>query len=281
MWPTIHGPDPPYWWQSINTGEGYTAIRGEVVLPEGVGDPVIVASDLLAYSAVNQPSDDVSLAGGAVSTTVRPVLTPLAANDDLEAVSSSASDVSVLTIVGRTPAGLLVTVPITLNGTSVVTDSTVLARVLSVSYPSNAIGSITLRRRGGGPLVATIPAGERGVSAMFKGAAGGASAILRYDKFFFKNVNGTETLGLSAVRLTADPSTKIRIGLAPSINDTATIANRRVAPAGIVFVDDNIDLSVPANLTPGAAIGVWVEMLVGGLEPSLGSTFTVSITGAS
>lgn len=242
----------------------------------------VVASDLIAYSPANRPLDDVATGGGAISLLARPGLTQLTAIDDLEAVSSSPADTGVLTVLGRGTDGLLATVSITLAGTTPVINATLLERILSVTFASAAAGTITLRRRDGGPIIAIIPAGEQAVSALFKNATGEAGAALRYDKFFFKNVHGSLTLSAAVVRLTADPAAKIRIGLATAKNDSATITNRKTAPGGITFFDDNIDLSVPGTtLEAGSAIGVWVEQGLAAAEAAINSTFTVQITGTS
>lgn len=242
----------------------------------------VVASDLIAYSPANRPSDDVSTGGGAISLLVRPVFNVLTAIDDLEAVSSSPSDTGVLTVVGRGTDGLLLTVNITLAGTTVVITPSLFERILSVTYASAAVGTITLRRRDGGPNVCVIPAGEQAVSALFKAAVGEAAQAVRYDKFFFKNIHGSLTLSSAVVRLIADPAAKIRIGLATSKNDTATITNRKTAPAGITFFDDNVDIAVPGGtLEAGSAIGVWVEQTAAAAEQAINTTFSVHITGTS
>ena len=242
----------------------------------------VVASDLIAYSPVNRPSDDVSTGGGAITTLVRPVFTPLTAIDDLEVVSSSPSDTGVLTIVGRGTDGLLVTVPITLAGTTPVINATLFERILSATFASAAAGTITLRRRDGGPIVAIIPAGEQAVSALFKNAIGEAGTATRYDKFFFKNIHGSLTLSAAVVRLIADPAAKIRIGLAAAKGDTVTITNRKTAPGGITFFDDNVDIAVPTGtLAAGEVIGVWVEQALAAAEAAINSTFSVHITGTS
>lgn len=242
----------------------------------------VVASDLIAYSPANRPSDDVSTGGGAITALVRPIFTQLTAIDDLEVLSSSPSDTGVLTIVGRGTDGLLLTVNVTMAGTSVVPVPTLFERILSISFASAAAGTITIRRRDNGPMVAVIPAGEQALSALFKGAVGEAAQAVRYDKFFFKNIHGSLTLSSAVVRLTADPAAKIRIGLAATKDDTATITNRKTAPAGISFSDDNVDLAVPGNtLEAGAAIGVWVEQTAAAAEQAINSNFSVHITGTS
>lgn len=243
----------------------------------------LVASDLIAYSAADRPSDDVSAAGGAIDATVRPILTPLTAVDDLEAVSSSASDTGVLSVVGRLETGEITTLNLPLAGTTKVEDSTLFERVLSVQYSTTPVGTLTLRRRPTGAIVCVIPSGERGVSALFKGAAARNVGSVRYDKFFFKNVHGSLTLSSATIRLTGDPSVRIRIGLATALNDSGEVANRMTAPAGISFVDDNVDISVPGGgtLAPSQAIGVWVEQTLIAAASAVNSTLSVSLNGTS
>jgi hypothetical protein len=242
----------------------------------------IVASDLIAYAAANRPSDDVSTGGGAIAPTVRPIFTPLSAVDDLEAVSSSPADTGTLTIIGRDTSGLLKTLNLTMTGTTLVTNSALFERILSVTYSTTATGTITVRRSPGGAIVCILPSGEQAVSMCFKGAIAEAGAAVRYDKFFFKNVHGALTLAAAVVRLIADPAAKIRIGLAAALNDTATITNRKTAPAGVAFVDDNVDIAVPGGTLPaGSAIGVWIEQALGAADAAATATFSVSITGTS
>lgn len=243
----------------------------------------LVASDLIAYSAADRPTDDVSAVGGGILATSRPVFTPLTAVDDLEAVSSSPSDTGVLSILGRLESGLLSTLDLTLTGTTKVENATLFERILSVSYSTTPVGTLTLRRRPTGAIVCVIPSGETAISALFKGAAARNVGAVRYDKFFFKNVHGSLTLSSAVVRLTADPSARIRIGLAAALNDSLETANRLTAPAGISFVDDNVDINVPGGgtLAPGQAIGVWVEQTLAAAASALNSTFSVSLNGTS
>lgn len=243
----------------------------------------VVASDLIAYSAANKPFDDVSTGGGAILTTSRPLFTPLTVNDDIEFVSTSAADTGNLTIKGRELSGLLRTNVIAVNGTTTVVDPTVFERILEISYVTTTTGTITVRRRNGGPIICVIPAGEQAVSAHFKGATAASTSKVRYDKFFFKNVHGSLTLSNAVVKLTADPMANIRIGLAAALNDTATIANRLTAPGGISFFDDNVDINLPGGQTlpAGSAIGVWIEQTLAANAAEFKSTYSVSITGTS
>ena len=63
----------------------------------------IVAADLKAFGSANHAEDDTSLQGGAISTVKRVEFTPIAANDDLEAISDNAADTMNLTITGISP----------------------------------------------------------------------------------------------------------------------------------------------------------------------------------
>lgn len=242
----------------------------------------VVASDLIAYSCLNRPLDDVSLGGGAIDTTCRPIFTQLTGVDDLEAVSSSPSDIGILSVFGRDQLGALMTVNIQLAGTLTVISSTLFERILSVSYSAVPVGTIVLRRRPLGAIVCVMPSGEKAVSSLFKGALGEAVQAIRYDKIFFKNVHGSLTLSAAVVKLIADPAAKIRIGLAAALDDVATITNRKTAPGGIAFVDDNVDANLPGGTLPaGQAIGVWIEQNLAAAPGAINSTFSVQITGTS
>ena len=67
----------------------------------------VVAADLVAYHAATQSDTDVGTVGGAIDLLRRPDFTQLAANDDVEAVSSSAgATTQTVTITART-AGVM------------------------------------------------------------------------------------------------------------------------------------------------------------------------------
>lgn len=240
----------------------------------------LTASDLIAYACTNHPTDDTSLGGGGIDNTVRVAFTQLLVDDEVEAFSSSGSDTSVLTITGRKSDGTFTSLGLTLTGTTAVATVIQFSVIYSVTYASAAIGVLTVRRSPNGATICIIPAGEKGISMLFANAVSGLVQTIRYDKFFWKNVNGATSLLTGNVRITSDPDSLMRQGVALALNDSVTIANRLAAPAGITFVDDNIDQAVPGGtLAAGAAIGVWVELTLPATDSEHKSSLTVQISG--
>lgn len=244
----------------------------------------IASSDLKAYQSANMPEDDVSTSGGAINTSGLVEFTDLAASDDLEALSTSSSDTMNLTIVGRNDAGAIVSETKALNGTTAVVFSGlgVIERFMKATLATAPNGTITIRRSPGGATVATLPPGKTSVRRLFYDSSSEASATVRYEKFFWKNEHASLTLNAAKVKLTADPSSSIRIGLETSKNGTSSVSNRKTAPSGVTFVDDGVDIAVPGDtLEAGSAIGVWVEMTRGANAAPLKSTFTTELRGTS
>lgn len=130
----------------------------------------ILSTDLILYTSANMPDTDTGTNGGAIDPLRRPDFTQLAANDDLEAVSSNAGDTMNLTIEGRDAAGNVVSETKALTGTSAVIFSTisVIERVLKAELASAPAGSVTVRRSVAGATVRVIPAGERGFMMFFR-----------------------------------------------------------------------------------------------------------------
>lgn len=251
-------------------------------IPVGAHVP-LTSSDLIAYSSAGRPLDDVSLSGGAIDSKIRPVFTQLSSEDDIEALSSSAADDGQLQIIGRGTDGQIISATIQLNGTSLVANATVFRIVFSVEYSKDAVGVITVRRSPAGAAICIIPSGERGVSAMFKGASSETGQVKRYEKFFWKNVHGSTTLVDGLVRLASDPEARIKQGVSTMVNDAVFVDNRKVQPPGVVFVDDNVDQSVPGGgiLLPGYGIGVWGELDLPAQDAQHNSTFFMRIAGTS
>lgn len=242
------------------------------------------AADLKAFASANMPEDDASASGGAIDTATLIEFTPLAANDSLEMVSDNAGDAGNATLTGRQPSGAIASETAALNGTTVVPFSTLgtIERLMKFVLAAAATGSVTLRRAGGGATVAVLAAGITAVRRMFYDSASEASATTRYEKIFLKNTHATETLNNAAVKLTADPSTSIRIGVAGAKDDTGSVANRKTAPGGVTFVDDNVSQSVPTGaLAALEAIGVWVELQRGAGAAAIKDSFTVELSGTS
>lgn len=244
----------------------------------------ITTSDLKAFGAANHAEDDVSTQGGAIATSKRIEFTDLAAADDLEAVSDNAADVMNLTLTGRDTGGAIVSETAALNGTTPVVFSVLgtIERFMKGILASAAVGTITIRRSPGGATVATLAPGEVEVRRLFFDAASETTQTTRYEKFYMKNDHATLTLTNAEIELTADPATTIRIGAAPSVDDVATVANRKTAPAGVTFVDDAIAQVVPGGqLAAQSAIGVWAEMVRPASGAAIKATFTTQIAGTT
>lgn len=244
----------------------------------------IVATDLICYGSASRTTSDSGTVGGAIDPLYRPVFTQMTSNHALEAVSSSASDTTqVLTITGRDAAGVLQTSTVTLNGTTAaqLSPATVFQRILTASLSATCLGTVTVRTTSAGTTWGTIPIGEKGFYAMFINSASSGSTQTRWEKVFWKNINGSITLTSSQITLTADPNTPIfSVGVAAAIDDTTTITNRMTSP-GVTFVGLSVAQNVPnsQNLPAGSAIGVWVQQALPSNQTPLNSTFTSQLSG--
>lgn len=247
----------------------------------------IVAADLVLYCSVNMPVDSVSTVGGAIDPKMRADFTQLAADDDVEVISTSAGDTQNCTIVGRDATGAVVSQTAALTGVTAKIFATlgVIERVLSVTLASDAIGTITVRRSVAGATIRVIPIGERGFTAMFQQDS--SDPLVQtdfYAKLFWKNTHGTLTLTSAVVKQNADPDTRITHCLAAAVGDTATSTNRITAPSGADLQDpdtfDDTDKSVPGGSIPaGSAIGVWFRLRLPAADPPHRTTYTSELDG--
>lgn len=246
----------------------------------------VADTDIVAYAAANKPTDDTSTNGGAIDALERVVFTDLAANDDIEVLSSSAGDTTQqVTITARDATGATVSQTVTLNGTTAVIASTmgVVERVQRVLMNANATGTVTVRRSVAGATIATIPPGERGFRRLFINAVSDpVSAKAYYEKIFLKNTHATLSALGAVVAQSADPTGKITHLIASAVNDSATSTNRLTAPSAANTLDpdtfDDTNKSVPGtDLAAGAAIGVWLKLSLNAAESPIKSTYTVAL----
>lgn len=242
----------------------------------------IVAADLVAHIAVNNPTDDTSTGGGAIDTLGRPTFTQLTANA-LIAVISDGADTRVVTIEGRNAAGAIVTEALTLNGAVEVVGATTFERINKITMAvADAARTVTVRQGAGGATRATITVNERFRHSHFQRSASEAALVLRYDKHFWRNAHATLTLNDAKTRLSADPAARMRVGIAAAKGDTVTIVNRKTAPAAITFVDDNVDQTVPTGALAAAEhIGLWVEQNLPANDPANRTTLTTQLSGTT
>jgi hypothetical protein len=244
----------------------------------------IVASDLVAYHAATQSDTDGVPVGGAIDTLRRPDFTQIAANDTIQALSSNAGDTTqTVTMTGRDTQGRIVTETKTLTGTTAITFSVLgtVERVLQAELSATTTGNITIQRSTGAVLIRTIPAGERGFSAIFRKTSSSTSGGVNYfAKFFWKNTNSTNALLGAQVSESADPAGVITHGVATSVNDSGTTTNRQTAPAGVTI--DGTAKNVPGtDLAATAAIGVWLQMTLATNNAPIKSTYTSQIAGST
>lgn len=242
----------------------------------------VVSTDLVAYASLNMPEDDTSTSGGGIDTKTRIVFTDLGSNAKVEVVSTSAADTMNCTVTGRLADGSIATETLALTGTTVRAFNThTFERIMKVSLASDAAGTVTVRVLSGGATIATIPPGERGFRRLFYNAASDPSAAReRYEKFFWRNNNGTTALTSAVISQNADPQGVITHALATSKGDTGSVANRMTAPGGLTF--DDTDKNVPTgNLGAGEAIGVWVKQSLAAGASGFKSTYTSQIAGNS
>jgi hypothetical protein len=254
----------------------------------------IATTDLQLFRAVNMPDTDTGTNGGAIDTLRRVAFTQLAANDDIEVISTSASDTQNCTITARDATGAVTSQTAALTGTTAKIFSTmgaagVVERVLQVELASAAIGTITVRRSVAGATVGTIAVGERGFMALFRKIASDPSVqVNRYVKCFWKNTHATLSLLGALVKQSADPDARITHALAVSVNDTNTTTDRTTAPgAGILAAAgagtfDDTDKAVPGtDLAAGAAIGVWFRAQLPAADAPHRTTYDSQLAGSS
>ena len=242
----------------------------------------IVASDLLRFSSANEPTDDTSTTGGARSTTSRPELTQLSANAVIAAVSDGA-DTRNLTIVARKADGSVVQETKALTGATEILFNTIstVERIESATLSAtDAARTVTIKQGSGGATLATITPNETTRHIRFRLSASAGTQQIRYEKDFWRNNHATLALLSAQLKLTADPASKIRIGVETATGGSTSITNRKTAPAGITFVDDNVAAAVPGgSLGALTDIGCWIEQTLAISDAPQKSTYTVQLDG--
>lgn len=247
----------------------------------------ITAADLVLYTSANMPDADSGTNGGAIDPLRRPDFTQIAANDDIEAVSSNAGDTMNLTIEGRDAAGNVVSETKALTGTTPIIFSTigVIERVLKAELASAPAGSVTVRRSPSGATVRVIPAGERGFVAFFRKTTSDPSTTNNYySKLFVKNTHATLALQNTTFKQNADPDARITHLPANVVDDTTTTANRITAPgAGNTLDPDTFDDTdkLVGSIAALSAWGIWFRLQLPAADPPHKSTYTLEVTGQS
>lgn len=239
------------------------------------------------YASQAHPVNDSAIVGGEIDPYRRLMFTDIAADDDIEVLSSSALDISQAVIVkGRNPAGALVEETKQLNGTTAVIFSVagVMERVISVELSAVAVGTVTVRRSVAGATISTIPIGELGFRRLFANAYPNASAGKNYyEKGHLKNIHPTQTFQNGTIVESADPQTIFTFTLDAAQDDDSTAANRLTAPSTADTDPDTFDgtsKAIPGSgLDPGASIGIWFKMTCAAGEAVFKDTYSLEIAG--
>lgn len=252
-------------------------------------DAFVAATHLIAYCADAHPITDSASPGGPIDSLMRAVFTDLAANDDIEVVSSSTNDVGIIGVAkGRDSSGNLVTETNVLNGTTAVIYSTLglIDDMLEFKLAQACEGDVTVRRSVSGSTIGVIPAGELGFRRIFFGAYSHPSNTKDYyEKVFIKNTHPVTTFQSAQISESADPSATVTFTLAASVDDAAYSDSRLEAPDTDDTDPDTFDgttKDVPgsgANIDPDSAIGVWLKMSLAAAAAASKNTYTLGISG--
>jgi hypothetical protein len=254
----------------------------------------LIASEFTVFDCTSNAEDDVSTVGGAIDLT--------SALIDQNPEPSGSADGSAKSTIGgdttqtatlryRGASGKIYSASGLLNGLVAVDLTSGQAepfpeRMLSVSVSAAVSGNISFAAPFNTNIFATLALPYVGATVPTRGRrmfnqtySVPGSTTTFYDKLFWRNNNNTGFTALSPTyRITADPQALILQGIHTSKNDSATIANRLTAPAGITFVDDNVD-QVGSDLANNADYqGVWIQMVVPAAQAAVKSTFTTQIT---
>lgn len=249
------------------------------------------AADLAFFASANMPDTDAGTPnGGAIDLLRRVAFAQIAANDTIQALSSSAADTTqTVTVEGRSAAGSIVTETKTLTGTTAITFSTLatVERVLKVELSATCAGTVTIRRTTGAVLIATIPIAERGFMALFRKAASDPVSIKNYyTKVFARNGHATQALLAAQVAQSADPDARVNHLLSATVGDATTSTNRVTAPAAVDTQDpdtfDDTTKSVPGtDLAAVTAIGVWLRLQLPAADAPHRTTYDLQLSGSS
>jgi len=227
----------------------------------------LTAAQTELYGSAVMPEDEVTLnIGGAIDPATLISFTRLLANSTLEVLSDNIADTTMsITVTGRAADGTLLTDTVALNGTTAVNITGTFKRLLKAVLSAPAAGTVTLRKSAAGGDAMIFPPGVTTLRRPFINAAAdvaAGSARVFYEKLFFKNTSGIDALIAAQVALGVNPGNKYKFALAVAVDGVVTNGagnNRAVAPAALVF--DAAQKAVPgADLLPGTAIGVWVEL---------------------
>lgn len=248
----------------------------------------ISADELVFYGSANMPEQDGVTVGGAINTSVKVIFTSATlANSPNGAVrvnsAASGDTTQRVTITGRDSTGVTITETLNLNGTNVVSGSKQFERILKVVVNAAHSGTITVMNSAY-TTIGTLESGILTLRRPFYNVSAdviGGSARTYYEKVFLKNTNSTLALLNAQITETSDPAELLTFALANTINDTESAANRQTAPTA-VGVFSGLPKTVPGtDLAPGAAIGIWLMLILNAGATAQKTTYTLTVSGNS
>jgi len=110
-------------------------------------------------------------------------------------------------------------------------------------------------------------------------AAPSGSDRVFFEKFFWRN-NASETLLLASVQEVSNPTNKITFGL--DIGVTSSVVTRLTAPVVPEMIFGRLPQAVPSippNLAPAQAVGVWLSFAVPAGQSPIRSSYQSALTG--
>lgn len=242
----------------------------------------ITAADLIAYLTANNPTDDAGNSGGAIDTTKRPDLDQFSAAAT-PYIESDGADTRNITIYGRNAAGALINETQALNGVTPVAFTNSFERILAVVAASgDASRTVLVKEGSGGTVRCTLNPNQVESRSMFYASASDTATMTRYEVLYWVNTHATLSLTSAEVTLTADPSARIKIGLAASKGDITALTDRLTAPGGVSFVDDSVAVGVPTGaLAAGERIATYIQQVLPANDPAAKSSFTTQLSGTT
>ncbi len=217
---------------------------------------------MVLYGSESRPEDDISPSGGPIDVTHRPIWYELSWPSIILIVSTDPADFRTVTITGRDVTGNAAVQAIPLNGIKRRVSAIEFIHVDKVeASATHPTARIFVVQNLGSLMLHDINPGELGGFRMFLNAnASTTDPKSRYEKLFWKNTDDSDVPTLATVELSHDAIGKISIGLDAVVDGTQSVANRFLAPAGVTFVDDDVQIPVPGGtLAAGSAIGVWIK----------------------
>ncbi len=239
----------------------------------------ITAADILKYQSANMPEADTGTSGGAISTVGKLEEFVQATATIPKAASSSAADTTqTLTITGRLATGVIDSDVMTLTGTGQVTFTKSFAYILKAVLSAACAGIVTIYMNNGSTVIVAIPIGKTSNRRLFYDSVSGVAEKVLYEKEYWKNEHATLTLNVALLRLTADASTKVKIGVETAGDQSST--NRLTAPTGPTYVDDNVDIDI-TSLAAGASKGLWIQLTLAASDAAFVSNYTTRLSGTT